>query len=129
VGLFHQEPPFDLDLTVAEILADATAPVRALAELVETAGQAMADGDAGAATRLHEAIEAAERHHAWELDHRVDQVVAGLGLAALPRHRPGRELSGGQVSRLSLAWLLLRSPDTLLLDEPTNHLDDAATSM
>ncbi|USQ78773.1 ABC-F family ATP-binding cassette domain-containing protein [Ornithinimicrobium faecis] len=127
VGLFHQEPPFDLALSIDGVLDDATAPIRELARLVEVEGQAMADGEPGAAPRLHTAIEAAERHHAWELDHRVDQVVAGLGLAQLPRDRPASELSGGQLSRLSLAWLLLRSPDTLLLDEPTNHLDDAAT--
>ena len=129
VGLFHQEPPFALDRTLEEVLSDATAPVRELATLVETASRAVATGEDGAAHRLSAAIEAAERHHAWDLDHRVDRIVAGLGLAALPRSRRADELSGGQVSRLSLAWLLLRSPDTLLLDEPTNHLDDAATEM
>ncbi len=127
VGLFHQEPPFAPDLSVEGVLADATAPVRDLARMVEVEGQALADGEPGAAARLHAAIDAAERHHAWDLDHRVDLVVEGFGLAGLPRHRLVGELSGGQVSRLSLAWLLLRSPDTLLLDEPTNHLDDRAT--
>ena len=127
VGLFHQEPPFRLTLTLGQVLADATAPVRALTRFVEVEGRALADGDATAATRLQRAIDAAERHHAWELDHRTDRVLAGLELAGLPRDRPAGELSGGQLSRLSLAWLLLRSPDTLLLDEPTNHLDDDAT--
>ncbi|WP_237565458.1 ABC-F family ATP-binding cassette domain-containing protein [Ornithinimicrobium cavernae] len=127
VGLFHQEPPFRPTLTIDEVLAEATAPVRQLARRVEVEGQAMADGAPGAAARLHAALEAAQRHEAWDLDHRVDRVVAGLGLAQLPRDRRAGELSDGQVSRLSLAWLLLRSPDTLLLDEPTNHLDDAAT--
>lgn len=128
VGLFHQEPPFGLDLTLAEVLDDATEPVRALATLVEQEGQALADGDGGAADRLQAAIEAAEQHHAWDLDHRIDQVVGGFGLAHIDRERRVAELSGGQISRLSLAWLMLRSPDTLLLDEPTNHLDDAATA-
>ncbi len=129
VGLFHQEPPFLSSASVDEVLADATAPVRGLAHAVERESQALADGSPGAAARLAAAIDLAGRHHAWDLDHRIDRVIGGLGLAALDRRRQVCTLSGGQVARLSLAWLLLRSPDTLLLDEPTNHLDDTATAL
>ncbi|WP_298750420.1 ABC-F family ATP-binding cassette domain-containing protein [uncultured Serinicoccus sp.] len=129
VGLHHQEVPFDLGLTVVEVLEDAVAAVRRLADRVEHAAAALARAEPGAGAALDAAIEDARRHAAWDVEHRAARVVDGLGLGSLPRDRRTGELSGGQLSRLSLAWTLLRSPDTLLLDEPTNHLDDAGTAL
>ncbi|HEX6800166.1 MAG TPA: ABC-F family ATP-binding cassette domain-containing protein [Ktedonobacterales bacterium] len=62
----------------------------------------------------------------YELDHRIEAVLAGLDLAYLDRTRQVTTLSGGERARVGLAALLLRTPDVLLLDEPTNHLDTAA---
>jgi ATPase subunit of ABC transporter with duplicated ATPase domains len=50
-------------------------------------------------------------------------VLAALGLDNLPADMPVGQLSGGQKTRLTLAGVLLTSPQLLLLDEPTNHLD------
>jgi ATP-binding cassette subfamily F protein 3 len=74
--------------------------------------------------RLNELL----RHHdAYNVDHRVEQILDGLGFSAADYERPVETFSGGQQSRLMLAKLLLSAPDVMLLDEPSNHLDIAAT--
>ncbi|MDQ2885969.1 MAG: ATP-binding cassette domain-containing protein [Chloroflexota bacterium] len=62
----------------------------------------------------------------YDLDYRIDTILAGLHIDYLPREREVQTLSGGERARIGLATLLLRSPDLLLLDEPTNHLDFAS---
>src|SRR4051794_1651717 len=70
--------------------------------------------------RLNELL----RHHdAYNLDHRIEQVLDGLGFSPADYRRPMETFSGGQQSRLMLAKLLLSAPDVMLLDEPSNHLD------
>ena len=68
-----------------------------------------------------------QRLKAYNIDHRVDEVLLGLGFARDQYDRPMTKLSGGQQNRVLLARLLLAAPDLMLLDEPTNHLDIAAT--
>jgi len=64
------------------------------------------------------------RHHdAFELDHKVEGVLQGLGFKPADFTRDLTTFSGGQQRRLLLAKLLLSAPDIMLLDEPSNHLD------
>ena len=129
IGLLHQQPPFHPSSSIAEAVESAVAQLRAAATAVDVAAAALAAApdDETAARVYAEALETAEKLGAWDVDSRIDAMLAGLGLSNLPRERLTGQLSGGQRSRLSLAWLLLSAPEVLLLDEPTNHLDDTAT--
>ena len=64
-----------------------------------------------------------QRHDAYELDYRVEEVLQGLGFDRSEWDRPLSSFSGGQQNRAGLGAMLLAAPDVMLLDEPTNHLD------
>ncbi|WP_028636211.1 ABC-F family ATP-binding cassette domain-containing protein [Nocardioides sp. URHA0032] len=59
----------------------------------------------------------------WDVEERAVAELARLGLPGDVLDRRLGELSGGEVTQLGLARLLIRRPDVLLLDEPTNNLD------
>ena len=64
-----------------------------------------------------------ERAGGYGAESQVTGVLAGLGFSEVQFAQPAHTLSGGELTRLGLAKLLLQKPDLLLLDEPTNHLD------
>jgi ATP-binding cassette, subfamily F, member 3 len=59
----------------------------------------------------------------YNIHHKTEEVLQGLGFAPADLGRPFREFSGGWRMRVLLAKMILQQPDLLLLDEPTNHLD------
>lgn len=62
----------------------------------------------------------------WDIAQRAEAELSRIGLPADVLGRTMGELSGGEVTQLGLARLLLQRPDVLLLDEPTNNLDAGA---
>jgi multiple sugar transport system ATP-binding protein len=57
-----------------------------------------------------------------EIDRRVNEVAAMLGLEALLERRPGM-LSGGQRQRVAMGRAIVREPQAFLMDEPLSNLD------
>ena len=57
-----------------------------------------------------------------EVDRRVKEIAALLGVDFLLTRKP-KQLSGGQLQRISLARALIKNPVMLLLDEPFSGID------
>lgn len=115
--------------SVGDYFDEALAPVRALStEFERVTAHMAANGDESPDdAREYDALLAEmTARDVWSLESRIDEVLAGLGLAMLAGEGRAREvatLSPGQRGRLPLAAMLIARPEALILDEPTNHLD------
>ncbi|MDR1735668.1 MAG: ATP-binding cassette domain-containing protein, partial [Oscillospiraceae bacterium] len=122
VGVLSQMPDYPQSATALEVLESAFEELQAMqAEIQELSLRCGEDG--AALKRYGELQHLFEQREGFDAEVRLARVRAGLNLPDELVKRPFAGLSGGEMTRVNLARLILMDCSVLLLDEPTNHLD------
>ncbi len=131
IGYLPQEATFSGQRTVLE---EMHAGVEHLLKLQQSIAEASAEMENLSGSALQAKMKQYDRlSHDFELaggyeyEIRINATLAAMGFEPELHHVKTTALSGGQLSRLGLAQVLMLETDLLLLDEPTNHLDLQAT--
>jgi len=132
IGYLSQEPSFDGQKTVLEEMHDGMAELLAMLRRIEHLADRMAHPEGKEISAIMNEYDrlchSFEINGGYSYEARIKSTLAGLGFGPELYNTKTSALSGGQVSRLGLAKVLVRNTNLLLLDEPTNHLDLQATS-
>ncbi|MBN9298273.1 MAG: ABC-F family ATP-binding cassette domain-containing protein [Filimonas sp.] len=125
IGYLHQDLlSFDTNDSILEVAMGAFERVKQLEKEIEDLSKKLEEtSDEALLNEYMEKLHELEVLGGYEIHHRTEEVLQGLGFANADLGRPYREFSGGWRMRVLLAKMILQQPDLLLLDEPTNHLD------
>ncbi len=125
LGYLHQDLlSFDTNETILEVSLSAFEEVKKIEqELAAITKQLETDSSEEILLLYSEKLHDLEVAGGYEIEHKTEEVLHGLGFNDNDLKRPYKEFSGGWRMRVLLAKMILQQPDVLLLDEPTNHLD------
>ncbi len=123
IGYLPQESKFPSEKTVMEELTEGDDRIRALMD----EKRKLEDVHRADTDRYGDVMQELEQLGIYNVEHKAEKILMGLGFQPSDFHRPISELSGGWQMRTLLAKMLTYSYDLLLLDEPTNYLDLSAT--
>ncbi|MBU4334478.1 MAG: ATP-binding cassette domain-containing protein, partial [Candidatus Omnitrophica bacterium] len=123
IGYLPQEAKFSSERTIMQELTSGDDRIRALID----ERRKLEDLHKAGTDRYGDVLHELELLGIYELEHRAEKILTGLGFNQAEFHKPILELSGGWQMRTLLAKLLTYHYDLLLLDEPTNYLDLEAT--
>lgn len=125
IGYLHQDLlSFDTNESILHVALGAFEKIQKLEKEIEGLGIKL--GQHSDEKMLHEysnKLHELEIMGGYNIHHKTEEILQGLGFANSDLQRPYKEFSGGWRMRVLLAKMILQQPDLLLLDEPTNHLD------
>lgn len=125
IGYLHQDLlSFDTNDSILQVALGAFEKVLQLEKEIEELGKELEKtGDEKVLHDYSDKLHELETLGGYNIHHKTEEVLQGLGFANADLQRPYKEFSGGWRMRVLLAKMILQQPDLLLLDEPTNHLD------
>lgn len=123
IGYLPQEAKFDSTQTVLDEVTAGDDRMKALLKEKHD----LEDANKADSVRYGDILHDLEQMGIYDLEHKAEKVLSGLGFNPEDIQRPVNNLSGGWQMRTLLAKLLIYPYDLLLLDEPTNYLDLPAT--
>lgn len=126
IGYLHQDLlSFDTNDNITEVALGAFERIRALEKEIEVLGHELEKDSENndLLIRYTDALHELDVLDGYNIHHKAEEVLHGLGFSNEDLVRPYKEFSGGWRMRVLLCKMILQKPDVLLLDEPTNHLD------
>ncbi|MFN5362815.1 MAG: ATP-binding cassette domain-containing protein, partial [Bacteroidota bacterium] len=126
IGYLHQDLlSFQTTDSITRVALSAFERVMELEVEIETLGVQLeqAPENEELLIRYTDALHEMDVLDGYQIHHKAEEVLHGLGFSNDDLVRPYQEFSGGWRMRVLLAKMILQQPDVLLLDEPTNHLD------